>query len=97
MIAYEVTATPEPQLRDAYDDYMRRTHIRDVLATGCFVAARFLSAASGQFRVSYIASTQEDLDRYLAQHAQRLRADFAAHFPSGIALTRDVWNVLEDW
>jgi len=96
-VLYEVTATPSPELRDAYERYMRETHIRDVLATGCFVAARFSTAASGQCRTSYIASQQEDLDRYFEQHAQRLRDDFASHFPTGVALTRDVWNVVEEW
>jgi len=96
-VVYEVTATPEPEIRGAYESYMRKTHIGDVLETGCFVAAHFSVAASGQFRTSYIASQQEHLDRYLEQHAQRLRDDFAAHFPAGIALTRNVWNVVEEW
>lgn len=96
-VVYEVTATPEPELRGAYESYMRETHIRDVLATGCFVAAQFSAAASGPFRTSYIAARQEELDRYLEQHAHRLRDDFAAHFPSGIAVTREVWTVVEEW
>ena len=29
--------------------------------------------------------------------AQRLRADFASHFPAGIALSREVWTVVEEW
>ncbi|HEV7239695.1 MAG TPA: DUF4286 family protein [Thermoanaerobaculia bacterium] len=96
-VVYEVTATPDPEIRAAYESYMRETHIRDVLETGCFIAARFATAASGQCRTSYIASQQEHLDRYLDQHAQRLRADFTAHFPAGVGLTRDVWNVVEEW
>lgn len=96
MILYEVTVTAEPHLRDAFATYTRTKHIREVLATGCFVSAQFASAESGAFRTSYVASTQEDLDRYLEQHAARMRADFAAHFPSGVAVSRANWEVLEE-
>ena len=96
-VLYEVTATPSPELRDVYERYMRETHIRDVLATGCFTGADFAVASSGSFRTSYIAARQEELDRYLDQHAQRLRADFASHFPAGITLSREVWTVVEGW
>lgn len=97
MIWYEVTATPEAEVRAAYETYMRETHIRDVLATGCFVAARFAAASGGRYRSTYVAPDQEHLDRYLDLHAQRLRHDFAVHFPAGVALTREVWQVVEEW
>lgn len=97
MIVYEVTVAPESDLRSAFETYMRETHIDEVLATGCFVAAQFVSASSGSYATRYTASTQEDLDRYLEQHAQRLRADFAAHFPTGVTVTREVWEILEEW
>jgi len=31
------------------------------------------------------------------QEAERLRADFLNHFPSGIELSREVWEVLQIW
>lgn len=97
MILYEVTATPDAEMRARYETYMRETHIRDVLATGCFVAARFAAAPGGNYRTTYIASAQDHLDRYLDIHAPRLRDDFARHFPAGVALTREVWQVMEEW
>jgi Domain of unknown function (DUF4286) len=97
MILYEVTAVPEPELRDDYEHYMRETHIRDVLATGCFVGAHLAVTGSGRYRTTYLASAKEHLDRYLERHAHRLRADFAARFRSGVALSREVWSVVEEW
>ena len=97
MIHYEVTAVPEPSVRDAYESYMREVHIRDVLMTGCFVAARIEAAEAGRYRTTYVAARREDLDRYLEHHTQRLRAEFSSHFPSGIALSREVWEVLQEW
>jgi hypothetical protein len=97
MILYEVTAHPDEPSRSAYETFMRQTHIPDVFATGCFVAAHFEEATGGHFRTTYVAADQEQLDRYLAQYAPRMRADFAEHFPSGVSLSREVWRVLENW
>lgn len=97
MISYEVTAELDPARAEAYERYMRETHIPEVLATGCFRAATFARAAPGRYRTCYVAATQADLDRYLDQHASALRADYAAHFPSGVTLTREVWVTVEAW
>ena len=97
MIAYEVTAEMEPSVAGAYERYMRETHIAQVLATGCFHGAIFSRAGDGRYRTSYLARTQADLDRYLERHTAALRADFAAHFPEGVSLSREVWAVVERW
>jgi hypothetical protein len=49
----------------------------------------------GEFRTVYSARTTADLERYLAQHAERLRADFAAVFPTGVVASREVWETIE--
>jgi hypothetical protein len=97
MIAYEVTSEVEQGLMPAYERYMRETHIPQVLATGCFHAAVFARSSPGRYRTSYVARTQADLDRYLATHTAALRADFAAHFPEGVSLAREVWTTVERW
>lgn len=97
MVFYEVTARPEPQVRDAYERYMRAKHVADVLATGCFTGARFAGTPEGLYRTTYVAASREDLERYLATHAQRLRDDFASHFPSGVALSREILDVHQEW
>jgi hypothetical protein len=97
MILYEVTVTPDAAIASAFETYMREKHIREVLDTGCFTGARFAAAPGGKYRTSYSAATQEELDRYLRLHAARLRDDFAAHFPAGVAVSRETWQVLEEW
>ena len=97
MIIYEVTAAVEARLAEAYERYMRQHHIPDVLASGCFRSADFASAAPGRYRMRYEASTDEDLERYLAMHAPRLREDAASRFPEGVVLSREVWTALERW
>lgn len=97
MIAYEVTAELQEGLVAAYERYMRERHIPEVLATGCFHGAVLARSGPGRYRSTYLALTQGDLDRYLEQHTAALRADFAAHFPGGVSLAREVWVTVERW
>lgn len=96
MVTYEVTAVVESSRIADYEQYIRR-HIPDLLATGCFSTASFEKSAPGLYRVRYNAATRDDLDRYLREHAPRLRADFASRFPSGIQISREVWDTLQVW
>lgn len=97
MITYEVTAEVRDDLRARYELYMKDRHIPDVLATGLFVGASFLRADDGRYQARYLFADRETHDRYIATHAGRLRADFAAHFPEGVSLSRDVWTILTEW
>jgi len=97
MIIYEVTAVVEARLAETYERYMREHHIPDVLASGCFQSAELTSATPGRYRIRYQASTDEELERYFASHAARLRGDFASRFPEGVALSREVWTVMQQW
>jgi hypothetical protein len=97
MISYEVSAQVEERVAAAFERYLRETHIRDVLATGCFHAAELACTSPGRYRTRYLARTREDLDRYLERHTPALRADFAAHFPDGVTLSREVWVTVESW
>jgi hypothetical protein len=97
IVTYEITAEVREDLTPAYEAYMRGTHVPDLLATGYFVGASFGRAAAGRYRIRYEARDAAALERYLAEHAPRLRAHFDAHFPEGVRLSREVWTVLERW
>ena len=72
---------------------MQEHHIPALLATGCFRSAAFTCSAAGRYRMRYDAPDEADLARYLATHAERLRAEFTGRFPAGIQLSREVWAV----
>lgn len=95
MITYEVSAVVDEALCEKYERYMTGRHLKDVLASGCFVSATLERATPGKYRVLYRAPTKEDVDRYLKEHTALLRADFAKHFPTGVRLEREVWTELE--
>jgi uncharacterized protein DUF4286 len=96
-VVYEVTAVVEHELEAEWERYMRERHIPDVLATGCFTRASLTRAQGGRYRISYHADSTADLDRYVAQSAPALRAEFAARYPGGVALTRETWELVQEW
>jgi hypothetical protein len=97
MIIYEITATVAPDLVVEYERYMQEHHIPALLATGCFRSAAFTCSDGGRYRMRYDARDEADLARYLATHAERLRAEFSGRFPAGIELSREVWTVRRAW
>jgi len=96
-LVYEVTAVVESELADGWERYMRARHIPDVLATGCFTGASLARASGGRYLIRYHLATRAELERYLAQAAPALRAEFAAHYPGGVALTRETWELVQEW
>ena len=96
-LIYEVTAVVELEIAEGWERYMRERHIPDVLATGCFTGASLARASGGRYLIRYQVATRADLERYLAQAAPTLRAEFAARYPGGVALTRETWELLQEW
>lgn len=96
MVTYEVTALVRADLVATYETYMRR-HIIELLATGRFVRATFARATGHRYRIRYEADDRQSVDRYIANDAPRLRADFAEHFPQGIEVSREIWETIGEW
>ena len=93
-VSYEVSATVREDLSEAFESFMTYVHIAEVMATGAFTSATFAKVATGRYRTSYLSATQEDLARYFAEHAPRLRDDVRKHFPDGVEFSREEWSIL---
>jgi Domain of unknown function (DUF4286) len=94
---YEVTLEVDPDRVGEMEDYMRAEHIPKILRTGCFSRITFERSDSGRFRTRYEAASQEALEAYCRDHAERLRQDFRRRFPQGVVASREVWTVVERW
>lgn len=92
-MVYEITAEVDEDLIGDYEKYMIEQHIPDVLATGFFTSGD-ISRNGSRYRIRYIAASRRQLDEYIRDHSERLRADFSRHFPAGITLSRNIWKVL---
>ena len=97
MVIYEITAVVRAELVEEYEKYMRARHIPDLLATGYFRGAYFTRATENRYRVQNHACDHAALENYLQNDAARLRADFIAHFPEGVELSRENWEALQIW
>ncbi|QYO65553.1 DUF4286 family protein [Leptolyngbya sp. 7M] len=93
-ILYEVTVTVSVEIDGAFRKYMVEKHIKEVIDTGYFLSATFARIVNGKYRTSYVAADQVALNKYFAEHADRLRADFNEHFPNGVSIYREEWLVL---
>jgi|SRR5687768_14748895 hypothetical protein len=96
-VSYEVTLDVDAALRDAVLRELIEHHIPAILATGCFRAIQLEQDEAGRIRTRYEAPTRADLDRYLAEHTGRFRAEFMARFPTGVRPSRAVWRELDFW
>jgi hypothetical protein len=97
MMNYEITALVDADFVESYERYMIDAHIPDLMATGCFIDVKFTRSLPGRYRVLYFARDRDALDEYFRVHAARLRGDFAEHFPAGIEVSRENWDVLGSW
>ena len=96
-VVYEVTAVVEREFAEEWERYMREQHIPDVLAAGWFTGASLVRAQGGRYRIGYHADSPAELDRYLTESAPALRAEFSARYPGGVALTRETWDLAQEW
>ena len=90
-LSYEVILTVRADLVAAWEKYLPG-HTADVMATGCFASAEIERTDDGRYRCRYTAESKAMLDRYLIDHAPRLRADALAKFPEGVETSRAVWT-----
>ena len=93
MLIYEITATVDANIAAEYEKYMAEQHIPDLLATGHFAAA-FFAKNGNTYRIGYHADSQEHLDAYLTNDAERLRGELLEQFPKGIEVTRQNLEII---
>lgn len=96
MIIYEITTTVEPEKIENYEKYMREQHMPDLVTTGFFESAKMVRSSAGRYRICYELRDQKSLDEYFANDADRLRKDFLDHFPEGVEVSREVWEIIEN-
>ena len=81
-LLYEVTAAVQDhRLLDDWVRWMRETHLAEVVAAGA-ESGRLVQVdgATSTFLCQYEFTSRAALDRYLSDHAPRLRAEGAARF-----------------
>ncbi len=102
MILYNVTVSIDPNVHQDWLDWMRSTHIPDVMETGCFIESR-ISRVHGEeeggltFAISYVAKTQELFDHYQTEHASKLQEEHTTKFSGKFAAFRTMLTIIDEF
>lgn len=102
MYIYNVTINVDESIHDQWMQWIK-PHIKEVIATGKFVSAKITQVLVNEelggttYSVQYTAKTREDLDRYYAEDAERLRADGLKLFGDKMLAFRTELKVIEEF
>ncbi len=102
MIIYNVTVSIDPLIATEWLEWMRKTHIPDVMQTGCFVESRISRVHEEEqggetFAITYVCPTQELMDKYRSEHAPRLQKDHSERFEGRFAAFRTFLSLIEEY
>lgn len=102
MILYNVTVSIDPEIKDEWLDWMRSTHVPDVMSTGCFIESRISRVHAEEdggltFAISYVSASQEMYDHYQATHAPRLQKDHSDRYAGKFAAFRTMLTILDEF
>ena len=100
MILYNVTSSIEPTVAEKWLDYMRSTHIPEVMDTGFFLKSQLCRLLNEEddgitYAAQYYCLSLEQLEEYQTLCAPALRADMEAHFAGKCVSFRTVLEVVE--
>lgn len=102
MILYNVTVSIDPEIGEDWLQWMRSTHIPDVIATGCFLESR-ISRIHGEeeggltYSIMYLCPSQEKMDEYGEKHAPLLQKDHTERYAGRFAAFRTFLSVIEEF
>ena len=100
MILYNVTTSIEPTVAEEWLDYMRTTHIPEVMETGFFIKSQLCRLLNEEddgitYAAQYYCLSPEQLDEYQTLCAPALRADMEKHFAGKYVSFRTILEVVE--
>ncbi|OIR12096.1 hypothetical protein GALL_63470 [mine drainage metagenome] len=100
MIIYNVTIKVEPDIHEAWVDWMKTKHIPEIMNTGCFTKFQFVKVLETDesdgftYATQYYAATKEDYQKYIDQFAATLRQDAMKTWGNKFAGFRSLMQVV---
>lgn len=101
-ILYNVTVSIDPACETEWLEWMRGTHIPEVMATGCFLESRISRVndeedGGATYAITYVAYDSNTLDRYAREFAPGLQSDHSSRFAGRFAAFRTTLSVIEHY
>jgi hypothetical protein len=97
MIIYNVTINVEDEIHETWLNWMKFTHIPEVMATGCFLSNKMLKLLSRQedeigytYAIQYLCSSITVYEHYQKEFAPSLQAKTNALFKGKFVAFRTV-------
>ena len=100
-ILYNVTVSVDPDIHEEWLNWMKETHIPEVLATGKFIDNRILRVHGHEengmtYAVQYTCSSRNELDDYFNRFAPALQAAHANKYGSKAVAFRTILEILHE-
>jgi len=102
MVLYNVTVSIDPEIQEEWLQWMRSTHIPDVINTGCFIEGK-ISRIQGEeeggvtYSIMYLSPSEEIYEEYQRTHAPRLQKEHTEKYAGKFAAFRTILNVIEQF
>jgi hypothetical protein len=101
MMLYNVTLNVEEDMAADFEQWMKETHIPQVMATGHFQSYRFLKLLDQEygegitFAVQYLMADRNTLEDYQAFHGPRLRQETLQRYGDKCVAFRTLLEVID--
>lgn len=102
MYIYNVTINIEESAHNQWLQWMKETHIPDMLATGKFSKAKMCKVLVEEemggltYSVQYTTADKDTLDRYYKEDADRLRQDITKRFAGKFVAFRTELEIVSE-
>ena len=99
MIIYNVTVVIDDSVEQEWLNWMKETHIPDVMNTGYFLdnkICKILAESEGgiSYAIQYTCKNMEDLEEYQREHASRLQKEHSSKYDGQFAAFRTLLEVV---
>lgn len=100
MYIYNVTVNLDNSIKDEWLQWMRSTHIPDVMSTGCFVSCRICKLLGvpdegATYSIQYFFNAIYDMNRYQQKHAPRLQQEHKVRYGEKALAFRTLLEIIE--
>lgn len=99
MIIYNVTVNVDVDVHEQWLEWMKQTHIPEVMATGMFLDNRLCRVLADDeggitYAIQYTCADMATYERYRSEHAPRLQAETQKLYAGRFAAFRTLLEVL---
>ncbi len=95
-VIYNVTLAVSQEIEKEWVEWMRTTHIREILKTKLFTKATFTKLVNEDtYAVQYLAKSHDDYQEYINKYAAFLRDKTFQKFGDKVLAFRTVLEVIE--